>query len=335
MTPPAAPPPEAIMQQMIVGFWVSRAIHAAAKYQFPDLLKAGPKTSDEIAVASGTHAPSVYRLLRALASAGLVVEHEGRRFSSTPVLATLESDRPGTMRYFALAELGQEHYSAWEEFPHSVATGEMAFTHRFKQQIWEYYAANSEHAGVFNNSMTALTQWAIAAVLAAYDFKPYRKIIDVGGGHGALLEAALGASPEGCGVLFDAPAVIADVKPNPRYAAIAGDFFKAVPADGDLYMMKWIIHDWNDDQSIRILSNISKVMAPGAKVILVEAVLEPPPGNPLKNFMDLNMMVMTGGCERTEAEYKSLYDRAGLTVTRFVPTGSPFSIVEGEAKKEQ
>ena len=332
MTPPAVPPPEAIMQQMIVGFWVSRAIYAAAKYQLPDLLKDGPKTSDELAAASGAHAPSVYRLLRALASAGLVEEHEGRRFSTTPVFATLESGRPGTMRYFAMAELGQEHYSAWEEFPHSIATGEMAFTHKFKQEVWEYYAQNAEHAGIFNNSMTSLTQWAIGAVIAAYDFTPYRKIIDVGGGHGAFLEAVLGVNLEARGVLFDAPPVIAGVQPHPRYSAAAGDFFKAVPEGGDLYMMKWIIHDWNDEQSVRILSNIRKVMAPGAKVILVEAVLEPPPGNPMKNFFDLNMMVMTGGSERTEAEYGSLYDRAGLTVTRFVPTDSPFSIVEGVAK---
>ena len=332
MTHPAAPPPEAILQQMIVGFWVSRAIYAAAKYQLPDLLKDGPKTSDELAAASGTHAPSVYRLLRALASAGIVEEHEGRRFSSTPVFATLESGRPGTMRYFAMAELGQEHYSAWEEFPHSIATGEMAFTHKFKQEVWEYYAKNAEHAGIFNNSMTSLTQWAIGAVLAAYDFTPYRKTIDIGGGHGAFLEAVLGVNLEARGVLFDAPPVIAGVQPHPRYSATAGDFFKAVPAGGDLYMMKWIIHDWNDEQSVRILSNIRKVMAPGAKVILVEAVLEPPPGNPMKNFIDLNMMVMTGGSERTEAEYRSIYDRAGLTVTRLVPTDSPFSIVEGVAK---
>ena len=325
------PPPEAVMQQMILGFWQSRAIRAAAQFRIPDLLKDGPRSSDELAAASGTHPRSLYRLLRALASVGVLQQLGESRFASTPLAATLESDRPGTMRYFAMAELGQEHYSAWEDFPRSVETGEIAFDAKFKQSAWEYYAGHAEHAEVFNRAMTGLTQFATAAVLAAYDFTPYRKIADIGGGHGTLLSAVLGASPEARGVLFDAPPVIAGAPANSRIEAIGGNFFESVPAGCDLYMMKWILHDWNDEQCVQILSNCRKAMPPGAKVLAVDAVLEPPPGDPFKNFMDLNMLVMTGGCERTEAEFRALFDRSGLAVTRVLPTHSPFGLVEATA----
>ena len=320
------------MQRMIMGFWVSRAICGACGFRIPDLLKDGPRTSAELAAASGTHPRSLYRLLRALASVGVLQQLEDSRFASTPLAATLESDRPGTMRYFAMAELGQEHYSAWEEFPRSIETGEMAFTARFKQTPWEYYAEHPAHAEVFNNAMTGLTQFATLAVLMAYDFNPYTRIADIGGGHGALLAAALGANPAATGVLFDAPPVVAGAQANSRIEAVGGDFFESVPAGCDLYMMKWILHDWNDDQCVQILSNCRRAMAPGAKVLAIDAVLEPPPGDPFKNFMDLNMLVMTGGCERTEAEFRTLFDRAGLAVTRVLPTASPFGIVEAIAK---
>ena len=252
------------MQQMIQGFWVSRAICAAAKFGIPDLLKGGPKSSAELAAASGTHPRSLYRLLRALASIGVLEQLEGERFASTPVAATLESDRPGTMRYFAMAELGQEHYSAWEEFPRSVETGAMAFTGKFKQTPWEYYAEHPGHADVFNRAMTGMTQLAAGAVVAAYDFTPFKKIVDIGGGQGAFLEAVLEASPNATGVLFDAPQVIAMAKASSRYECVSGDFFKAVPAGGDLYAMKWILHDWNDEECLAILANCRAAMSAGA-----------------------------------------------------------------------
>src|SRR5690349_5872967 len=161
--------PQWQMQQMIIGFWISRALYAAAKFGIADVLRNGPKTIDELAVASGTHGPSLFRLMRALASIGVFAYEDGR-FRSTPVAATLESDRPGSLRYFAMAELGQEHYSAWEEFPYSVQTGELAFVHRFGQDPWAYYAEHPEHAEVFNNSMTKLTELVNASLMASYEF---------------------------------------------------------------------------------------------------------------------------------------------------------------------
>ena len=329
---PALPPPppsqEAGMIQMITGFWVSRAIYTAAKLGIADLLKSGPKSIDELATATASHPQSLHRMMRALASVGVFLELEGRRFATSPLSETLEADRRGSLRYFAMSELGQEHFSAWEEFPHSVRTGGMAFTEKFKQPVWEYYAEHPEEAAIFNRSMSTLTEWVTAAILMAYDFSTFHKIVDIGGGQGAFLTAMLSAAPSAHGVLFDAPQVIAGATRSERFEHVAGNFFESVPAGGDLYTLKMILHDWNDDQCVAILSNIRKAIAPGGKVVIVETVLGPGPDAVFKNFLDLNMMVMTGGCERTEDDYRKLLEKAGFKLNRVIPTGSPMSIVE-------
>ena len=339
---PAPPPPspvdsEAGMIQMIMGFWVSRAIYTVAKLGIADILKGGPKSVEGLAEATGSDARSLYRMLRALSSVGVFTELDGQRFATTPLARTLE-DRPGTLRYFAMAELGQEHFSAWEEFPYSVRTGGLAFTERFKQEVWEYYATHHEHAEVFNRSMSGLTEWVTQAVLAAYDFSPFQRIVDVGGGQGAFLAAVLGKAPAARGVLFDASPVIAeatrlrDAGLADRSEQVAGDFFEAVPDGGDLYLIKWILHDWHDEQCVTILSHIRSSMAAGGKVLIIEGVLGGAgPDAPFKNFLDLNMMVMTGGCERTEDGYRTLLEKAGFKLSRVVPTASPMSIIEAVA----
>ena len=330
----ASPAPDGAMIQMITGFWASRALYTACKLGLADLLKDGPKSVADLASATASHPDSLYRMLRALASIGVFAELDGQHFASTPLAQTLE-DRPGTLRYFALAELGQEHFSAWEEFPHSIRTGGMAFTERFKQPIWEYYAAHAEHAEVFHRAMSNLTEWVTQAILAVYDFSTFGKIVDIGGGQGAFLAAVLGKSPAALGVLFDAAPVIADATRLTeaglagRSEQVAGNFFEAVPAGGDLYTMKMILHDWNDEECHAILSNIRKVIAPSGKVLIVETVLGGTgPDAPFKNFLDLNMLVMTGGRERTEAGYRALLERAGFKLNRVIPTQSPVSIVE-------
>ena len=334
--PPPPPSADAAMIQIITGFWVSRAVCTAARLGIADLVKDGPKAAEELARSTGSNPDSLYRMMRALASVGVFAELPGRRFATTPVAATLE-ERPGSMRYFAMTELGQEHFSAWEEFEHSVRTGGLAFTERFKQPVWEYYAKHPDHAEVFNLSMSTLTEWVTQAILAVYDFTPFSKIVDIGGGQGAFLAAMLGKAPGARGVLFDAPAVIAettrlrDAGLLDRSEQVAGNFFAAVPEGGDLYTMKMILHDWNDDECHSILSNIRKVIGLGGKVVIVETVLGPGPDAPFKNFLDLNMMVMTGGRERTEADYRTLLEKAGFQLTRVLPTTSPMSIVEGVA----
>lgn len=327
--------PHLAMRQFIVGFWTSRAIYAAAKFGIADLLRDGPKTIDELAVASGTHAPSLYRLMRALASIGIFAEENGR-FSSTPLAETLESGAPGSLRYFAMAELGQEHYSAWEEFPYSVKTGEMAFVRRFGKEVWPYYAEHPEHAEVFNNAMTKVTELVNASVAASYDFGRFRRIVDVGGGHGQFLAAMLAASPKAHGVLFDSPEVISGAKRirddeglSARCELAAGDFFQSVPAGGDAYVLKWIIHDWSDQQCVTILENCRHAMAKDGVVLIVETII--PEGNEpsFGKFIDLNMMVMTGGRERTEQEFKQLLSAAGFRLARIATSDSGFSVIEG------
>jgi ubiquinone/menaquinone biosynthesis C-methylase UbiE len=330
--------PQQAMQQMIIGFWISRAIYGAAKFGLPDLLKDQPRTVEELAAASKTHAGSLYRLLRALASVGIFAEDGDGRFRSTPLAATLESDAPGSLRYFAMAELGQEHYSAWEEFPYSVQTGEIAFTRRFGKEVWNYYAERPDHAEVFNNAMTKMTQLVNESVLMSYPFSRFRRVVDVGGGHGELLISILKTSPDARGVLFDSPQVITGAKRiaesglTARCELVGGNFFHSVPPDGDAYLLKWIIHDWNDEQCVTILKNIRRSIASNGVVLIVDSVI--PKGNEpfFGKLMDLNMLVMTGGRERTEEEFKQLLAAGGFRLLRIVPTVSGFSVIEAASE---
>ncbi|HMB29931.1 MAG TPA: methyltransferase [Blastocatellia bacterium] len=331
----SAPPPQFAMLQLITGFWVSRAIYVAAKLGLADLVKDSPKTADELARLTGTHSPSLYRALRALASVGVFTDDGRGRFAQTPLSETLRSDTPGSLRALAIVELGQEHYPAWGNLMHSVKTGEIAFDNLFKQNAWEYYAQNPEDASNFNESMRGLTEMVNVAVLEAYDFSGADKLVDVAGGTGRLISSILSAYPRMRGVLFDLPHVIAEAGPlldaagvRDRCETSTGDFFRSVPEGGDAYVMKWIIHDWDDEKSTAILKNIRRAMDEKGKLLLIEMVV--PEGNQpdLSKFLDLDMMVMTGGRERTEAEFNSLLAASGFKLTRVVRTASPICVIE-------
>jgi SAM-dependent methyltransferase len=317
---------------MISGFWISRAIYVVAKLGIADLIKDQPRTATELALATGTHASSLYRVLRALASVQIFSKDANDHFHLTPLAATLRSDAAGSLRYVATRE---EHYPAWEHLLHSVKTGEIAFNHRFGMPMWEFFEKNPENAATFNNAMSHATAGINDGLVASYDFSSIGKIVDVGGGHGGLITAILKTSANMKGILFDTPSVIEGARRNvsaelrERCELVAGDFFKSVPDGGDAYLLKWIIHDWDDEQSIAILKNCHRAMAPSGKLLLVEAIV--PPGNEpsLSKWFDLNMLVMTGGRERTEAEYRNLFRAAGLELTRVVPTPSPSSVIEG------
>jgi predicted O-methyltransferase YrrM len=326
------------MLQMISGFWVSQMVLVAAKLGLADLITDQPKTAAELAQASGTHAPSLYRVLRGLASVGVFAEDSQGRFVSTPVTETLRRDAPGSLRAFAMAELGQEHFKAWGNLLHSVRTGEIAFDNHFGQPVWEYYAQNPEDAEVFNDAMTGMTEMVNAAVVPAYDFSGFGKIVDIGGGHGALLAAILKANPAARGVLFDLPHVaegaaarFAAEGVSDRCEVVSGDFFKAVTPGADAYVMKFILHDWDDEKSVAIMKNIRRAMNDGGRVIVIENIV--PEGNTpsFAKFIDINMLVMTGGRERTEKEFADLFAAAGFRLTRVVPTESPFCIIEAVA----
>jgi hypothetical protein len=331
----SAAPPQFAMLQLITGFWVSRAIYVAAKLGLADLVKDSPKTADELARLTGTHSPSLYRALRALASVGVFTDDGQGRFAQTPLSETLRSDTPGSLRALAMAELGQEHYPAWGNLMHSVKTGEIAFDNLFKQNVWEYYARNPEDARNFNESMRGLTEMVNVAVLDAYDFSGVHKLVDVAGGTGGLISAILSAHPRMRGVLFDLPHVIAEAGPlldaagvRDRCETSTGDFFRSVPEGGDAYVMKWIIHDWDDEKSTAILKNIHRAMDKNGKLLLIEMVV--PEGNQpdVSKFLDLDMMVMTGGRERAEAEFNSLLAASGFKLTRVIRTKSPVCVIE-------
>jgi O-methyltransferase domain/Dimerisation domain len=327
--------PTAAMLRMISGFWLSRALYAAAKLGLADLLKGGPRTVDDLAKLSGTHAPSLYRVLRALASAGVFSEAPDGRFSSTPLSSTLETDAPASLRGFAIAELGEDHYPAWAELLNSVRTGEIAFNRLFGMSVWEYRAQHPDDARVFDEAMASFTAAGNEAILSGYDFSPFRKIVDVGGGDGSLIEGILKTNPAMLGVVFDLPHAVMHAQQRleaagltNRCQAIKGDFFESVPNGGEAYVLKWIIHDWDDDKAVTILRHCRRAMPQQAKLLLIEAVI--PPGNTpsFHKFMDLNMLVMTGGRERTEDEYRALLAAADLNLTKIIATRSEMSVLE-------
>ena len=325
------------MLQLMSGFWISRCIYITAKLGLADLVKDGPKTAVELAARTETHAPSLFRVLRALASVGIFTQDEQDRFGDTLLLQTLRSDVPGSLRALLMTELGEEHYPAWGELLHSVQTGGIAFDHAFGMDVWKYFAQHPDNAQIFNDAMSGMTAQANEALHAAYDFSGINTLIDIGGGHGGLITSILRCNPGMRGVLFDSPEVIDGARAvieasdvAGRCELVGGNFFEAVPAGGDGHILKWIIHDWDDAKSLAILKNSHRALAENGKLILVEAVVPAGTEMHFSKFMDLNMLVMTGGHERTEAEFRRLYEAAGFRLTRIVSTESPFSVIEGE-----
>jgi SAM-dependent methyltransferase len=328
-------PPPIQMLQLISGFWIARCVYVLAKLGIADLIKDEPKTVDELAAATSTHAPSLFRVLRALASVGVITQN-GNRFGATPLSDTLRSDVRGSIRAFAMTELGEEHYPAWGELLHSVRTGGIAFDKAFGESVWGFFAKNPENAQIFNDAMSGLTAQANEALHAAYTFGGIKRIMDVGGGHGGLITSILQRNSEMTGILFDSPQVIEGAKANveslavpDRCELVGGNFFESVPSGADAIILKWIIHDWNDDQSVTILKNCHRALPDDGKLILVEAVVPETSEPHFSKFIDLNMLVMTGGRERTEAEFRELYEDSGFKLMRVVPTESPFSVIEG------
>jgi hypothetical protein len=330
-------PPQAAMFQIISGFWISRAVYIIAKLGIPDLLKDGPKSSNELAAETSTHAPSLYRVLRALVSVGVLTGNDDGKFGLTPLSETLVTDAPGSVRWFAVSELGEEHYPAWGNLMHSVKTGEIAFDNLYGMDVWKFFEQNPENGALFNDSMSGITAATNEAITTLYDFSSFNKLIDVGGGHGGLITGVLKKNPQLKGVVFDAPEVISWTRSKIEAAGLAdrcetigGNFFESVPAGGDAYILKWIIHDWDDEKSIRILRNVREQMSPTSKLILVDSVVPESAEPHFSKFIDLNMLVMTGGKERTESEFRQLLGSAGFKLLRVIPTELPTSIIEAQ-----
>jgi ubiquinone/menaquinone biosynthesis C-methylase UbiE len=329
-------PPPLQMLRVMSGFWIARCVYILAKLGIADVIKDGPLTADQLAAATGSHGPSLFRVLRALAAVGIVSQDEQDRFGATPLCDTLRSDVRGSLRAFAMTELGEEHYSAWGELLYSVRTGEIAFNKAFGEPVFDFFATHPENARIFNDAMSGMTAQANEALHAAYSFAGSKKIMDIGGGHGGLITSILEKNPQMKGILFDSPKVIAGANEKiagsdiaDRCELMGGDFFQSVPSGADTIILKWIIHDWNDEQSVAILKNCHRALPGNGKLVLVEAVVPETSEMHFSKFIDLNMLVMTGGRERTEKEFRRLYEDSGFKLTRIVPTESPFSVIEG------
>jgi len=331
----AQPTPIEAMLQMMSGLWVSRGIYITAKLGLADYLRDGGKTAVELAAATDTHAASLYRVLRMLAMVGVFHQDGEDRFSLTPLSETLLTDAPVSLRATALVEMGDVHYEAWGNILHTVKTGDIAFDSHFGMNIWEYFERHPENARDFNASMANSTALINDAISKNHDYSGCKHLVDVGGGLGGMISAILGANPHLKGTLFDAPSVIEKSKDflaarglSERCETVGGDFFESVSAGGDIYTMRWIIHDWDDAKSIKILENIRRVMPSNGRLLLAEAVV-PSNGQPhYSKFFDLIMLTMTGGRERTESEYETLLGKAGFKLARIVPTDSFLSIIE-------
>jgi SAM-dependent methyltransferase len=331
--PPAAA--AGALMQMMDGIKVTQLIFVAAKLGIADLLLDGPRSSQELAAAVGAHPGALYRVLRALAGLGIFREAEGGRFEMTPLAEPLRSDVPGSVRAWAMVCGDDWHLRMWSNILYSVETGLGSFPNVHGIGSFEYFQQHPEKGAIFYDAMTNLTAQVSAAVLAVCDFSDSQRIVDVGCGNGTLTTAILNANPHLAGTLFDLPHVVEQARGTVQAEGLAdrcdfasGDFFESVTPRGDVYILKNIIHDWDDERSTTILRNIRQAMPDTGRLLIVEMVVQP--GNepsPAKMF-DITMLVAEGGQERTEAEHAKLLQAAGFRLSRVIPTPSPVSVVE-------
>ena len=332
-------PPSFALFRMITGYYVSRAIYVVAKLGIADHLSEGPRRADDLAAATGMHAPSLKRVLRLLASVGVFTEEADSRFALTPIGDCLRAGVPGSMRAAALL-FGGVTQQAWGDLQRSVETGEPAFRRVFGMDSFDYMAQHPDEAANFDAAMADFTKRIATAVVAAYDFSPFNRIVDVGGGNGTLLAGILKANLSLAGVLFDLPQV-ADRALAPmrelglanRCEIVGGDFFKVVPGGGDAYLLKHVIHDWNDERAGEILRTCRRAMGAEAKLLILEGVyplrIDQSDESRGAAANDVNMLVCTGGRQRSEAEFRNLYEAAGFSLTRILPTQTPVKVIEG------
>jgi hypothetical protein len=331
-TAPPENPIEALLR-IGAGLWQSRALWAAARLRIADAIGDVPASVETIAGKTGTRPDMLERLLNALAAIGIFARGEDGLYAHSDLSLLLRSDHPLTQRAFVESVFGDEHYEGWGEIEKSVRTGETGFSRHYGADVFAYFTANPEAGQLFSEAMTATTRLMEAVLLATYTPPSFSLAVDVGGSQGTLISGLLGANPDARGILFDLPDLVERARPNlagDRIEAIGGDFFKSVP-EADLYLLKLILHDWTDEQSEAILTNIRKAIRPGGHVVIIESILpeivQPHPGY----FMDLNMMVMTGGRERKASEYEAMLEKTGFRLEKVVPTPTLLSVVEAVA----
>ncbi len=339
--PPAAPdpPPPAQLSQLATGYFTARAIYVAATLGIADLLDGGAHDADGLARATGTHAPTLYRLLRALAAAGVLEHTADDRFALPAVGATLRTRAPDSTRPGVLMLHHPMFWRSWEELLYSVRTGRPALDRVFGKPVFEYLATTPDAAAAYDGGMTGLNKAIIPAIVTAGDFARFGSIVDVAGGHGSLLAAILEAAPRARGVLVDLAHVTGAARKTfaerglaERTEVVTGSMFESVPAGGEAYVLKWILHDWDDAACAVILKNVRAAIGPEGRLLIVDRVLperaEASLAMRTAMMADLLMLVHLTGRERTAHEFRALLAAGGFGLERVVPTGTQLSVIE-------
>ena len=333
----SGPPPHIVLMQLVQGFMVSKALQAVAELGIADLLDESPKTSEKLAEATSTHASSLYRLLRALASRGIFREDEHGCFDNTPLSDPLRSNAPVSVRDFVIYGLHDGNMFAWTRLMEVLKTGKPSFKDATGFDFWAYiFQEHPEIGERFNRAMTSFAAGMIKMVLDTYNFSPFKSIADIGGGQGLLLVSILKAHPQLHGILFELPSVAEEANAylqnqglSDRCEIIAGDAFKTMPAGHDAYVLKHVLHDWSDEKACHILQRCREAIPEHGKLIVLDAVMTPDNDPHPAKWFDLHMMVALGGRERTEKEFKELLNRTGFKLTMAKPLPASIGIVEG------
>jgi SAM-dependent methyltransferase len=323
---------------MATAYWLSQAIYVAAKLGIADLLRDGPQSCAALAASSGSDASSLFRLMRALSSVGIFAHLARDRFALSRLAESLQTDVHGSLRAMVIT-IGEIHYQACGNLLHSVQTGSPAFNTVFGASLFDYLQQNVDAADAFNQGMANVSSMLAYAVLMAYDFAGIASIVDVGGGQGKLLEKILQFTPHITGTVFDTASTIDTAQQgfgndawSRRCSYVIGDFFTSVPQGADAYLLCGVIHDWDDRRAIRILRNCHRAMTRKGRVLLVDMVVPDSDEVSFSKLLDLNMLAMTGGRERTRAEFRALFDAADYKLTRIIPTVAPQGIIEAVRK---
>jgi hypothetical protein len=337
---PSSLPNPLLLYQLATGHYISRALFVAAKFGIADVLKDGPRDCNELANDIRAHAPSLNRVMRLLASVGVFAEEESGEFSLTPLGECLRTGVPQSSRAMVMLFAGNRISESWKDLEYCVRSGEPAYRRRGVTDPFLDPLRTPEEEAIFDAAMADLTRLVVLAVASAYDFSPFATLVDVGGGNGALMIGLLRAFPALRGIVFDQPAAaerataqLAQADVSGRCHAVGGDFFKEVPVGGDAYILKNVINSWDDERAVAILRSCHRAMGPLGRLLIVEGVrprrTDQSPESRRVAANDVNMLVVTGGCQRSESEFISLYEAAGFKVTKMVPTAAGVSVIEG------
>ncbi|OBF78386.1 hydroxyneurosporene methyltransferase [Mycobacterium sp. 852002-51613_SCH5001154] len=331
-------PPAAVMMELILNAWVAQAITSAADLGVADALADGPLSGEQLADRVGADADALRRLMRALIGIGIFRLGSDGRYALTPLADTLRTDAPVSMAGMARWVGSPQHREHWSHLTDAIRTGNPVLPKLRGKPAFEYLADEAELGGIFNSAMTNVSEFSTVPLTAAYDFGAFGTIVDMGGGHGRLLAAILETAPNSRGVLFDLPEVVAGAPElfrkygvDDRARIEEGSFFDSVPQGGDAYVLKNVIHDWPEEDAVRILKNVRAATRTGARLLLCEFVIPDHDRDFHGKWVDIEMLVVAGARERTAEEYGRLFDRAGFRLNRVVDTVSPLSIIEATA----